>query len=85
MKKVYFDRLRPAAVRYIASFFVILIVIAAGMFFGDRSKASSPSSGVIGDTVKSSSAPWMGDRVTPGYGRQWRAQLHNGRRVSGQL
>ncbi len=65
MKKVSSRRSWHIATRYIMSLSVILTIAVGGFFwFGNRSQASSPPAGALGDSV-GTSVIWMGDRTTP--------------------
>lgn len=65
MKKVSSSRSWHIATRYIVSLSVIFAIAVGGFFgFGNRSQASSPPAGAIGDTV-GTSVTWTGDRVAP--------------------
>lgn len=65
MKKVSSIRRWHIAMRYIVSLSVILTIVVSSFFWlGNRSQASSPSGGSIGDSV-GTSVTWTGDRVAP--------------------
>src|SRR5688572_5686808 len=66
MKNITSKTIRLTRTRALVFLSVITAAAAGAIWFDQRSRAASPSSGSINSTIGATAPPWIGDRVVTG-------------------